>query len=123
MSESAQSHSHRASLLAAANAATTMLASLVGFLAVTRLLGADRLGLLALVTAALFPLRFAELGLAGSALRFIGAYNGSNPKQQVLAVWGTALPLTLVAVAILTLARSEERRVGKECRSRWSPYH
>ena len=20
-------------------------------------------------------------------------------------------------------ARSEERRVGKECRSRWSPYH
>src|SRR3712207_9207543 len=23
----------------------------------------------------------------------------------------------------LTIARSEERRVGKECRSRWSPYH
>src|SRR3712207_6908734 len=23
----------------------------------------------------------------------------------------------------VTLARSEERRVGKECRSRWSPYH
>ena len=22
-----------------------------------------------------------------------------------------------------TRARSEERRVGKECRSRWSPYH
>src|SRR5258708_38831210 len=22
-----------------------------------------------------------------------------------------------------TLGRSEERRVGKECRSRWSPYH
>src|SRR3712207_9088247 len=22
-----------------------------------------------------------------------------------------------------TLERSEERRVGKECRSRWSPYH
>ena len=22
-----------------------------------------------------------------------------------------------------TLPRSEERRVGKECRSRWSPYH
>ena len=21
------------------------------------------------------------------------------------------------------LSRSEERRVGKECRSRWSPYH
>ena len=24
---------------------------------------------------------------------------------------------------ILWCARSEERRVGKECRSRWSPYH
>ena len=23
----------------------------------------------------------------------------------------------------LSAARSEERRVGKECRSRWSPYH
>ena len=26
----------------------------------------------------------------------------------------------MLAIAIL---RSEERRVGKECRSRWSPYH
>src|SRR5256885_6321737 len=26
-------------------------------------------------------------------------------------------------VARRTAARSEERRVGKECRSRWSPYH
>ena len=24
---------------------------------------------------------------------------------------------------LLISARSEERRVGKECRSRWSPYH
>src|SRR2546429_4560292 len=28
-----------------------------------------------------------------------------------------------VVVAGLTVSRSEERRVGKECRSRWSPYH
>ena len=30
-----------------------------------------------------------------------------------------------IAPAIMTgyLMRSEERRVGKECRSRWSPYH
>ena len=25
--------------------------------------------------------------------------------------------------AVKELDRSEERRVGKECRSRWSPYH
>ena len=24
---------------------------------------------------------------------------------------------------LVNTARSEERRVGKECRSRWSPYH
>ena len=24
---------------------------------------------------------------------------------------------------VVVVARSEERRVGKECRSRWSPYH
>ena len=27
------------------------------------------------------------------------------------------------ADALVEHARSEERRVGKECRSRWSPYH
>ena len=26
-------------------------------------------------------------------------------------------------VQVIELLRSEERRVGKECRSRWSPYH
>ena len=28
-----------------------------------------------------------------------------------------------VEAALQILTRSEERRVGKECRSRWSPYH
>ena len=27
------------------------------------------------------------------------------------------------AEQLVVLTRSEERRVGKECRSRWSPYH
>ena len=31
--------------------------------------------------------------------------------------------LTAVVICITLNARSEERRVGKECRSRWSPYH
>mgnify|MGYP000985398516 CR=1 FL=1 len=26
-------------------------------------------------------------------------------------------------MAVIGPSRSEERRVGKECRSRWSPYH
>ena len=28
-----------------------------------------------------------------------------------------------VGKVVKALCRSEERRVGKECRSRWSPYH
>ena len=28
-----------------------------------------------------------------------------------------------IAPGMHTTHRSEERRVGKECRSRWSPYH
>src|SRR2546430_7343095 len=38
----------------------------------------------------------------------------------------TLLLQALFAVALIALVvvfRSEERRVGKECRSRWSPYH
>src|SRR2546427_9218862 len=31
--------------------------------------------------------------------------------------------LAVIAHRLLTGHRSEERRVGKECRSRWSPYH
>ena len=37
-----------------------------------------------------------------------------NPGQ-----WSPAQPLTVWSMG----KRSEERRVGKECRSRWSPYH
>src|SRR2546425_10432251 len=33
--------------------------------------------------------------------------------------WGYGFPIGGVAA----FDRSEERRVGKECRSRWSPYH
>ena len=34
-------------------------------------------------------------------------------------------PLLLLVATVITgaITRSEERRVGKECRSRWSPYH
>ena len=31
--------------------------------------------------------------------------------------------LNTAQIAGVMAARSEERRVGKECRSRWSPYH
>src|SRR3712207_778158 len=41
-----------------------------------------------------------------------------------LVAQGTHMPMTDEEKrAKVGLSRSEERRVGKECRSRWSPYH
>ena len=36
---------------------------------------------------------------------------------------GSINVFTGILIFILIWLRSEERRVGKECRSRWSPYH
>src|SRR2546430_11245630 len=62
------------------------------------------------------------LGLLFPALGFINVYpflySFVADHFQYLAC---AAPLTLFAAGITM--RSEERRVGKECRSRWSPYH
>ena len=47
-------------------------------------------------------------------------------KQAIIPLAGLGtrlLPLTSVFAKELLPIRSEERRVGKECRSRWSPYH
>ena len=41
-------------------------------------------------------------------------FNMETPEQE------QALSFDAIRIG---LARSEERRVGKECRSRWSPYH
>src|SRR2546422_1283309 len=51
------------------------------------------------------------------------------PDLPVIIVSGAPSPLNIVtamkdgATDFLCKPRSEERRVGKECRSRWSPYH
>ena len=47
------------------------------------------------------------LATVGSVAPFVGLFG---------TVWG-------IKNAFQEIARSEERRVGKECRSRWSPYH
>ena len=41
---------------------------------------------------------------------------------QVVKSTGDGL-LMCFSSAVQAVSRSEERRVGKECRSRWSPYH
>src|SRR2546422_11174116 len=55
-----------------------------------------------------------------------GAFPASLANQRVAApVPASRAHVTLrsAAPSQILLARSEERRVGKECRSRWSPYH
>ena len=43
--------------------------------------------------------------------------------NKAIALNTEVLPLTTQFTAAIYDSRSEERRVGKECRSRWSPYH
>src|SRR3712207_6891474 len=50
------------------------------------------------------------------------ASSGLCAGDEVVAVDGRPTRSRTVA-DVATALRSEERRVGKECRSRWSPYH
>src|SRR2546430_3824404 len=47
------------------------------------------------------------------------ANDNSNWRQ----LWDTVITYSPTSKLSFTVNRSEERRVGKECRSRWSPYH
>jgi len=71
----------------------------------------------------------AVLALIGIILT-LPSCGGGTPKANVVAA--VSVPVNTISlnkgdVAQLspsaTDKRSEERRVGKECRSRWSPYH
>src|SRR5580658_6424990 len=59
-----------------------------------------------------------EAGIDGT-VRYLRNVTGLWLLQECLRDWGSPSLDSLLAEA----GRSEERRVGKECRSRWSPYH
>src|SRR2546426_1820742 len=67
------------------------------------------------------------LGEFGATLMLAGNIPGKTttvPLAIYTAVQTGEDAAALLLVGLLTaLSRSEERRVGKECRSRWSPYH
>src|SRR3712207_7287924 len=46
-----------------------------------------------------------------------------SPTQKVMGTYSTDFAPVQHLERLMSLGRSEERRVGKECRSRWSPYH
>src|SRR5256886_8682236 len=65
------------------------------------------------------PAFFSSSAISGFSLFSIAAARAE------VSVSGFAPPLAsaISTSAALLSRRSEERRVGKECRSRWSPYH
>ena len=74
-------------------------------------------------------------GAAFSPLRDARVFNGSSPFAMLIGhtltnrselgwlVSNHHIRRAAYAEVKAALLRSEERRVGKECRSRWSPYH
>ena len=61
----------------------------------------------------------------GEAFRFTGHtefFASEFSGEPLMMMCSDLLKVGLVTVHI-PVSRSEERRVGKECRSRWSPYH
>ena len=66
-----------------------------------------------------------------AAVTFVEHVHGTEFVEKYVyhTVWFCCLWGVLAALAVAVLVkrqlwrRSEERRVGKECRSRWSPYH
>ena len=66
---------------------------------------------------ALLQARYSSSRLPGKVLKKLMPY---LLKMRVRVALAT---LFLIFAKLANVARSEERRVGKECRSRWSPYH
>ena len=56
----------------------------------------------------------------------VNSFKVTHPKDKIIrmGIGDVTQPLAPAVIEAMHKAvRSEERRVGKECRSRWSPYH
>src|SRR2546430_14702558 len=63
-----------------------------------------------------------EVARDGSTALLWAVYNGNVEMTRALLAAGAPVN-SPNHYGITPLLQSEERRVGKECRSRWSPYH
>ena len=55
--------------------------------------------------------------------RVVAEAQGYARKRTGALAASVRLERRALSASIVSALRSEERRVGKECRSRWSPYH
>src|SRR5256885_5035008 len=63
-------------------------------------------------------------GTIRSGWRASSSRSASSMRIAIRRAFGASFdPLELFELLTKVKLRSEERRVGKECRSRWSPYH
>ena len=80
-----------------------------------------------LVAVTACPTGVAHTFMAAEALQQAATRLGYDLQVETQGSVGARNPLSSAAIAdadvVLLACRSEERRVGKECRSRWSPYH
>ena len=53
----------------------------------------------------------------------IGTISLAVPSKSSRKISNLRMEASRLGFKIIPSNRSEERRVGKECRSRWSPYH
>ena len=70
--------------------------------------------------------RIASCLLAGAIVisgTGVGTYGAQTGGVSAVIATGLSSNGSPAAGFSKMLSRSEERRVGKECRSRWSPYH
>ena len=65
----------------------------------------------------------ALLGDVNEKVGTIAAEVGKTPQGWNSSVFSMIKTLSENVIVPIATTRSEERRVGKECRSRWSPYH
>ena len=65
--------------------------------------------------------------LAGAIVCIITIVNGTDVTYSLEMLLATLIIFYIIGLIVkkivVKVLRSEERRVGKECRSRWSPYH
>ena len=68
-------------------------------------------------------LGFLIIIILGTLLLMLPVSSRDGNATSFLDALFTATSASCVTGLVVVDTRSEERRVGKECRSRWSPYH